>query len=166
MIVPCYTFGMSIVLTIREQLKDAMRAKEQVVLDTLRGVMSACTSELLATGKTPQDEITDDIVLKVVGRLVKQRKDAIAQYETGGRSDLADKERMELTVLEKFKPPQMSDADIKMIAELKKKELNITDKSKSGILVGAVMKEAAKVAAKAGEADGAAVKLIVESLFA
>lgn len=136
-----------------------MRDKDQVALDTYRGVLSAFTSELVAGGKTPQDEVTDDMALKVILKLIKQRKDAISQFETGGRADLADEEKKQLALLEKFQPAQMSEDEIRKIAEAKKAELGITDKAKAGILTGAVMKAAA------GQADGGVVKTIVESLF-
>lgn len=150
---------------IREKLKDAMRNKDQVALDTYRGILSACTNELVANGKTPQDEVTDDVALAVIKRTIKQRKDAIEQFTAGGRDDLADADRAQLALLEVFQPAQMSEADIKAIAERKKSELGIEDKSKLGILVGAVMKETAGLPAQAGNADGQVVKNIVESLF-
>ncbi len=150
---------MIIATEVREGMKQAMRDKDQVALDTYRGVLSAFTNELVSTGKTPQDEVTDDMALKVILKLIKQRKDAITQFEAGGRADLAAEEKAQLALLEKFQPAQMSEADIRVIAERKKAELNVTDPSKSGILTGAVMKEVA------GQADGGIVKLIVDSLF-
>lgn len=144
---------------IRKKLKDAMRSKDQTALDTYRGLISAFTSELLAQGKTPQDEVTDDIALAVIKRTIKQRKDAIKQFDAAGRTDLADADRAQLALLEGFMPAQMSEADIQTIAAKKKAELSIEDKSKLGILVGAVMKEAA------GNADGQLVKKVVEGLF-
>jgi uncharacterized protein YqeY len=150
---------MTIATEVRENMKQAMREKDQTALDTYRGVLSAFTNELVASGKTPQDEVTDDMALKVIVKLIKQRKDAITQFEAGGRSDLAEEEKAQLALLEKFQPAQMSEADIRTIAEKKKAELAITDKAKIGILTGAVMKEVA------GAADGSTVKAIVESLF-
>ena len=150
---------MTLAETIREKLKDAMRAKDQTALDTLRSVLTGFTSELVSGGKTPQDEVTDDIALKVITKLVKQRKDAIAQFEAGGRQDLADDEKAQLKVLEEYLPEQMSESDIRSIAIAKKEALNITDKAKAGILMGAVMKETA------GNADGMLVKQVVDSLF-
>ena len=144
---------------IREQMKQAMRDKDQVALDTYRGVLSAFTSELVASGKTPQDEVDDALALKVIQKLIKQRKDAISQFEAGARLDLAEEEKKQLAFLEKFQPAQMSEEEIRKIAEAKKAELGITDKAKAGILTGAVMK------AVAGQADGGTVKQIVESLF-
>jgi uncharacterized protein len=148
-----------LIQTIREKLKTAMKEKDAISLDTLRSIMSACTNELVSSGKSPQDEVPDEMVLKVIGRLIKQRKDAISQYEAGGRDDLAQNEKAQLLILEGFMPPQMSEDEIRRIAEEKKAELGITDKAKSGILTGAVMKVVA------GNADGAVVKNIVDSLF-
>lgn len=150
---------MALIADIREQLKNAMREKDTVSLDTLRSVLSAVTNELVATGQQPQSEASDDLVLKVIAKLVKQRKDAISQFEAGGRNDLADTEKAQLAVLEKFMPPQMGEDEIRAIAEKKKAELNVTEKAKAGILTGAIMKEVA------GRADGSLVKSIVESLF-
>ncbi len=144
---------------IREKLKDAMRNKDQTALDTYRGLITAFTNELVAAGKTPQDEVSDDIALSVIKKTIKQRKDAIAQFDAAGRTDLADADRAQLALLEVFMPAQMSEADIKAIAEKKKAELGVTDTSKLGILVGAVMKECA------GNADGVLVKKVVEDLF-
>lgn len=150
---------MTLAETIREQLKGAMRAKDQIALDTLRSVISGFTSELVAAGKTPQDEVTDDIAMKVITKLVKQRKDSISQFEAGGRADLAVDEKLQLAVLEAYMPEQMSEEKIREIAVAKKESLGVTDKAKAGILTGAVMKEVS------GQADGMLVKKIVDSLF-
>ncbi len=152
---------------IREKLKDAMRSKDQVALDTYRGILSGFTNELVAAGKTPQDEVTDDIALAVIKKTIKQRKDAISQFEAAGRTDLADSDKAQLALLEVFMPAQMGEAEIRAIAEKKKAELGVTDKSKLGILVGAVMKETRQLSegGQAGEADGTVVKRIVEELF-
>jgi hypothetical protein len=144
---------------IREKMKDAMRAKDQVALDTYRGILSAFTNELVAAGKTPQDEVTDDIALAVIKKTIKQRKDAISQFEAAGRTDLADADKAQLALLEIFQPAQMNEDDIRTIAMVKKVELGVVDKTKLGVLVGAVMKETA------GNADGQVVKAVVESLF-
>ncbi len=144
---------------IREKLKDAMRAKDQVALDTYRGILSGFTNELVAAGKLPQDEVTDEVALSVIKRTIKQRKDAIAQFEAGGRQDLADDDRAQLALLDMFQPAQMAESEIQAIAEKKKAELGIDDKNKMGILMGAVMKETG------GNADGQVVKKVVESLF-
>jgi hypothetical protein len=144
---------------LRESLKTAMKAKDAATLTTIRSIMTACTNELVATSRTPQDQLNDEEILAVIKRLAKQRKESIVQYEAAGRADLADPEKLELAVLEAYLPTMMSQDAIRPIAEAKKAELGVTDKSKLGILVGAVMKELA------GKADGGDVKAVVESLF-
>jgi uncharacterized protein YqeY len=149
----------TLAVQIREKLKTAMKEKDQTALDTLRAVLSACTNELVSAGKTPQDEVPDDMVIKVVTRLIKQRKDSIEQFTSGGRVDLVAGEQAQIWVLEQFMPEQMSEEKIRAIAVAKQSELGMSDKSKSGMLVGAVMKEVGT------QADGMTVKKIVESLF-
>ncbi len=150
---------MSLHESLRESLKEALKAKDAVKLRTVRSIMTACTNELVATGKTPQDMLDDAGVLSVIKRLAKQRKESILQFEAANRPELAEPEKEELVVLESYLPTMMTIEAIRPIAETKKAELGVTDKSKLGILVGAVMKELA------GKADGADVKTVVESLF-
>lgn len=149
---------MTIIEQIKSDMKDAMRAKDSVALTTIRGIVSACTNELVATGKTPQDEVTDDIALTVIKRSSKQRKDAIEQYTQGGRGDLVENEQAELAIIEKYLPQMMSKEQIKPIADAKIAEFG-GDKSKMGQIIGAVMKETA------GQADGGDVKSVVQELL-
>lgn len=150
---------MSLHEDIKASLKDALKAKEEARLRTIRGLLTAFTNELVATGHKPQDILPDDAVLAVIKRLTKQRKDSIEQFDAAGRTDLSAVEKEELVILEAYLPAMMSQEEIRPIAEAKKAELGMTDKSKLGQLVGAVMKELA------GKADGGDVKAVVESLF-
>lgn len=144
---------------IQEQIPDAMRAKDGVRLTTLRGVLAAFTNEVMTLKRKPQDKLTDSEAVTVIRRLVKQRKDSIEQFKKGGRQDLADNEEAELKVLEEFLPAQMSEEEVEKIVRLKIEDLKITDKSKIGILIGAVLKETG------GNADGALVKKIVDEIL-
>ncbi len=150
---------MSLHEDIKASLKDAMKAKEAVKLRTIRSLLTAFTNELVATGKTPQDILDDDSVLNVIKRSAKQRKESITQYEAAERQELADPEKEELVVLESYLPQMMSQEELTPVAKAKMEELGVTDKSKMGILIGAVMKETA------GKADGGDVKAVVEGLF-
>ncbi len=150
---------MSLQNDLKSQLKEAMMAKDAVKLSVVRGLMSAMTNELVATSRTPQSELEDEEVLTLIRRGVKQRKDSIAQFTTAGRSDLAESEQAELSVLEAYLPKMMSRDEIKALAEAKKAELGVTDKAKAGILTGALMKDLK------GKADGMDVKEVVDSLF-
>jgi uncharacterized protein len=91
--------------------------------------------------------------------MVKQRKDSIEQFEKGGRTELAEKEKTEIPILEKYLPAQISEEKIVEIVAAKKAELQISDKSKMGMLIGAVMKEVGD------SAEGNVVKGIVEQSF-
>ena len=144
---------------IQNEIPNAMRAKDSVRLTTLRGVLAAFTNEAVALKRTPKDKLSDTEAITVIRRLVKQRKDSIEQFEKGDRKDLADNEKAELAVLEEFLPAQMSEEKVREIVLSKKEEMGITDKSKMGQLMGAVIKEAK------GEADGALVKKIVEEIL-
>lgn len=144
---------------IKASLKDALKAKEAVRLRTIRSMLTAFTNEAVATGGTPQTLLEDEKVLAVIKRLAKQRKESILQYEAADRPELAEPEKDELVVLESYLPQTMSQDEIRPIAEAKKAELGIEDKSKMGQLMGAIIKELA------GKADGGDVKAVVESLF-
>lgn len=144
---------------IKGEIKEAMLAKDAVRLSVVRNIVSAFTNELVATKKMPQDLLDDESALKVIKRLVNQRKDSISQFTAGGRPELAESESAELAILEKYLPAQMSREEIKKIAVAKKDALGVTDKSKAGQLTGAIMKDLA------GKADGKDVKEVVEALF-
>ena len=150
---------MSLHQEIRDGLKEALKAKEEVRLRTIRGMLTAFTNEAVATGRTPQDMLTDEQVLAVIKRLAKQRKESIVQYEAANRPELAVPEKAELIELEGYLPQMMTQDEIRPIAEAKKAEMGVEDKSKLGQLVGAVMRELS------GKADGGDVKIVVESLF-
>lgn len=155
-----YNTLMSLQTDLKTQLKEAMMAKDSVKLTVIRGLMSAITNELVATGKTPQSEMDDEGVLALIRRGVKQRKDSIEQFTAGGRPELAESEQAELTILQAWLPQMMSQDEIRPLAEAKKAELGIEDKTKLGMLTGALMKDLK------GKADGDDVKKVVESLFA
>lgn len=150
---------MSIFETIKTDLKEAMKAKDTDRLNVLRGILSAFTNELVATGKTPQEVVDDELAMKVLMRASKQRKDSIEQFVAGGRPELADSEKAELAIVEKYLPAMMGEDEIKKVVEAKKAELGVTDKTKAGVLTGAIMKDLK------GKADGAVVKAVVEASF-
>lgn len=144
---------------IKASLKEAMKARDEIKLRTVRSMLTAFTNELVATGKTPQDTLPDEGVLQVIKRLANQRKDSIQQYEAANRPELAIPEKEELTVLESYLPQMMSAEEIEPIVKSKMKELGVSDKSKMGIVIGAVLKETN------GQADGKDVKSVVEKLL-
>ena len=147
---------------IKSELKEAMKNKDSVQLIVLRGLLAGFTNELISQKKKPQDEVSDELAMAVIKKAVKQRKDSIEQFTKGRRNDLVEVEKSELKILEKYLPEMMSEEAIKEIAVAKKSELGIDDKSKMGILMGAVI---GQIKSTGDEADGALVKQVVEELF-
>lgn len=143
---------------IKADMVAAMKAREQLKLDTLRGAISAFTNELVAKGRKPTEALTDDEALTVLKRLGKQRKDSIDQFTKGNRPELAAKEAEELKIIEIYLPQMVSREEIEKVARAKMAEMQV-DKAGMGKLMGAVLKEFA------GRADGADVKDVVTSLF-
>jgi uncharacterized protein YqeY len=149
---------MSLHQQIKGEIKTAMMAKDAVKLSVVRGLSAAFMNELVAQSTT-KTELNDEEALMIIRRAVKQRKDSIEQFRKGKREDLASAEEAELKILETYLPQMMSKDDIKKIAEVKKKEMGVTDKAKMGQFIGALMKDLK------GKADGADVKQVVEGLF-
>jgi len=144
---------------IKSKIKEAMLAKDMVLLETLRSMLAAFTNELVSKSRKPNEMLSDEEVLIVITRLSKQRKDSIEQFKKGNREDLVKEEEAQLAILETYLPKLMEKSEIEKIAKSKKEELNITDATKKGMLMQALMKELK------GKADGGIVKEVVDSLF-
>ena len=144
---------------IKNNIKEAMMARDTVRLETMRGISSAMTNELVAKGKKPQDVLTDEEVIAVITRMSKQRKDSIEQFKKGSREDLVAEEEAQLAILETYLPKLMERSEVEKIARAKKDELGITDPTKKGMLMSALMKDLK------GKADGGVVKEAVDMLF-
>lgn len=144
---------------IKMGIKEAMMAKDTVRLETMRSISAAFTNDLVAKGKKPQEMLTDEEALAVITKLAKQRKDSIEQFKSAGRQDLVDEENVQLVILETYLPKLMDKSEVEAIARAKKTELGITDPTKKGMLMSALMKDLK------GKADGTVVKEVVDSLF-
>jgi uncharacterized protein YqeY len=135
---------------ISEDLKTAMRARDQLRLDTLRSALSGFTYKRSESGA----ELSDADELDVLRRLVKQRGDSVSEYEKAGRTDLADKERAEREILLAYLPPQRSEAEIREIVQSVLAELPPENRN-----AGAVMKVV--MPQLKGVADGNLVRQVV-----
>ena len=144
---------------IKNNIKEAMLAKNTVLLETLRSMVASFTNELVAKNRKPNEILSDPDALTVINRLAKQRKDSIEQYKKGNRQDLVNEEEAQLAILETYLPKLMEKSEIEKIAKNKKEELGITDSTKKGMLMQALMKELK------GKVDGGMVKEVVDSLF-
>jgi uncharacterized protein YqeY len=135
---------------IASDLKEAMRARDQLRLDTLRSALSGFIYRRTEGGQ----ELSEADELDVVRRLVKQRGDSVTEFEKAGRTDLAEKERKEREMLLAYLPPQRSEADVREIVQSVLAELAPESRN-----AGAVMKIV--MPQLRGLADGNLVRQIV-----
>ena len=142
---------------IIDDLTSAMKSSEELQKEVLRMLKAEIMKEEVSGDS--KRELEDSEIIKIVKRMVKQRKDSIQQFESGGRDELAAKEKEEIPILEKYLPAQLPESQIAEIVAKKKEELKIEDKSKMGMLIGAVMKEVGD------SVEGEVVKMIVEKSF-
>jgi len=99
---------MSLKEQITEDMKNAMRAKETAKLGTIRLLTAAMKQKEV----DERVELTDTLILAIIEKMIKQRKDSISQFEAGGRQDLADIEKAELVILSAYMPASLSDAEV------------------------------------------------------
>jgi uncharacterized protein YqeY len=144
---------------IKGEIKTAMMARDTVKLNVMRGLVTAFMNELVATGKTPQDLLSDEDCIKVITRTAKQRKDSIEQFTKGNRPDLAEEDQAQLAILEVYLPKMMSTEEVMEFAKAKQAELSFTDVSKKGMFMATLMKDLK------GKADGGVVKQVVDELL-
>ena len=143
---------------IMSELKTAMLAKDEAALRSLRAVKAAIL--LAKTSEGGSGELKDEDEIKLLQKLVKQRKDSLEIFEQQKREDLAKKEREEIAVIEKFLPQQMSAEEIK--TELAKiiASTGASSPADMGKVMGAATKQLA------GKADGKTISALVKELLA
>lgn len=147
---------MSLEATINEDIKNAMRAKDSLKLEVLRGVKSQLKYYLIEKKtETPSDED----VTAVLKKLIKQRNDSIEQFKKGNRPELAEKETAELSVLQKYLPLQMPREELEKIIRDSIAELKITEKKQMGQVIRHVIEKAG------GRADGRDINQIASQLL-
>ena len=143
---------------IQADMVAAMKAKETVKLASLRAIKAAIMLAKTAEGAT--GEVTDQEVVKIIQKLVKQRKESAQQYNDAGRPELAENELAEAAVMEIYLPKQLSEAELE--EELKKiiAEVGATTPQEMGKVMGVATKKLA------GLADGRAISAAVKKLLA
>ena len=98
---------------LTEAMKDAMRAKDQASLGTIRLIIAKLKAvDIAARTEANRECVADDKILSMMQGMIKQRNESVALYEKGGRADLADKEKAEIAVIERFLPQQMDEAAV------------------------------------------------------
>jgi uncharacterized protein YqeY len=141
---------------ITADMKDAMRAKDALRLGAIRMLLAAVKQKEVDERIEP----TDAIVVAIIEKSIKQRKDSIAQFTTAGRQDLIDQESAELKVLEIYMPAQMSDADIAAAVAQAKADTGAATAQDMGKLMGALKEKLA------GKADMTKVSAAVKAALA
>jgi hypothetical protein len=149
---------MSLELTVNENMKKAMLAKDEVGLRALRAIKAAVLLAKTAEGATAT--LSEDVEVKLLQKLVKQRKDSLEIFERQNRIDLAQKEKEELEVIERFLPKQMSEDEIRNVVAEIVKQTGVTNISGLGQVMGVATKQLA------GKADGKVISAIVKELLA
>ena len=149
---------MSLQKEIMTQLKTAMKAKDTVALESLRAVKSAIL--LAQTESGAKEELTEDQELKIVQKLVKQRKDSAALFIEQGRQDLADPELAQMEVIAQFLPEQMSEEAIKEVVVAVISQIGAQGMKDMGKVMGIASKQLA------GKADGKTISTIVKASLA
>ena len=150
-----YTFPMSLQEQINNAIKVAMKEKDTVALQSLRAVKSAILLAQTETGA--KADLTDEQELKLLQKLVKQRKDSAAIYMEQGRQDLASPEIAEAEVIEQFLPQQLSEEEIAKEVDAIIKKTGASSMKDMGQVMGMASKELA------GKADGKTISTIVKS---
>lgn len=144
---------------LRDALKQAMFAKDEMKKSVLRMLISAIGYYEIEKGGAGY-EATDEDVLNVIQKEAKQRKDSIEQFTTGGRAELADKETKELEILQAYLPEQMGEEEITKLVQEAITQTGATSAADMGKVMGALMPKTK------GKADGGLVSKIVRAELA
>ena len=148
---------MSLQQDIMTAMKIAMKEKNTTALTALRAVKSAILMAQTESGAVA--ELTEEQEIKILQKLVKQRKDSATLYIEQGRKDLADPELAQVEVISQFLPEQMSDEDVKIIVAKIIEKVGATSMKDMGAVMGMASKELA------GKADGKVISIAVKQLL-
>jgi len=148
---------MSLSADIMVKMKEAMKAKDQVALTSLRAIKAAILLAQTETGS--KEELTEDQENKIIQKLVKQRKDSAAIFTEQGREDLAAPELEQAAVIEQFLPEQLTEEEIEKVVRGVIEEIGAEGMKDMGKVMGVANKE------MAGQADGKTISMIVKKLL-
>lgn len=149
---------MNLVEQINADIKSAMLAKDKETLEALRAIKAAFMVAL--TEKGAAHELSDDAAIKIIQKLVKQRKDSATIYEQNGRMELFEKEMSEAAVIEHYLPAQLSVEEIETQIKALIAQLGASGQQDMGKVMGAASKQ------MAGKAEGKLISQVVKDLLA
>jgi uncharacterized protein len=144
---------------IDNDIKDAMRAKEQGKLIALRSIKSLILLEETKEGRTQGTELTEAEEIAILSKAAKQRRESAEIFEKQGRQDLAEKEKAELEIIELYLPKQLSEAELKQALQAIIAKVGASTAAEMGKVMGVASKELA------GKADGKAISQMVKQLL-
>ena len=142
---------------IQEDIKTAMKAKDAVATAATRAIKGEIL--LFKTSEGGSKEVTDGDILKMIQKLIKQRKESAEQFTAAGRQELADNELAEAAVMEKYLPKQLSEAEVEEKIKAIIAEVGATSIKDMGKVMGAANK------ALAGQSDGRTISTVVKRLL-
>ena len=145
---------------IEQDFKEAFKNKEEIRLSALKMLRAAISNaEIEKRGKGEGDELSDEEIEAVVSKEAKKRREALEIYEREGREDLAERERKELEVLSAYLPEQLSEEEVRRLAEEAIKEAGASGPKEMGKVMAVLMPKVK------GRADGSLVSRIVKELL-
>ncbi|MBE9032762.1 GatB/YqeY domain-containing protein [filamentous cyanobacterium LEGE 11480] len=151
---------MSLIDQIGTDIKTAMKAKDKVRLETLRGIKKVLLDKEVSVRPSGQTELTPEQEIEALSQIAKQRRDSIAQFTDAGRADMAEQEAIELKIIEEFLPTQLTDDEIAVIVAEVVAEVGATSPKDMGKVMGPVMQKLK------GKADGKKVQAAVKASLA
>jgi len=152
---------MSLRENFNQALKDAMRARDQKRVSTLRMVLAALKDRDIANrSEASREGIGDDEILSLLARMIKQREESAAAFDAGGRPELAASEREEIVIIREFQPVQMGESDVRSAVATAITEMNASSPRDMGKVM-AVLK-----ARYTGQMDFARAAILVKDLLA
>ncbi len=137
---------------IDDDIKTAMKARDKLRLETVRSIKKLILEKESSVRAQGQDSLSEDQELELLLQLAKQRRDAVAQYQQGGREDLANQEAQELSIIEAYLPQQLSDAELEAEIEALIAQVGATSAKDMGKVMGQAMQTLK------GRADGKRVQ--------
>lgn len=147
---------MALAETIQNDLKAALLGGDRFKADVLRSLKAAILNEEVATGKRDEG-LADSDVEKIIAKEVKKRAESVRMYETGGRPELAENEKLESSVLEQYLPKQLSEAEVIAIVEQTIEEMGAVGMQSMGLVIKAVKEKVGNTA------DGALIANTVKT---
>jgi uncharacterized protein len=151
---------MSLIDRIGEDIKAAMKSRDKLRLETVRGVKKLLLEKVVEARAQGKEALSQEEELAALTQLAKQRRDSIAQYQAAGRPELAEKEQQELDILQEYLPAQLSEAEVQAVVDKIIAEVGASGTKEMGKVMGPAMQQLK------GKADGKVVQDMVKRRLA